>query len=135
MASEILAGLMSNQLVTHKAHHDIESFVWVLCYSIIRKFSQTADPAMKKKVKTFFHSTFGRADLSAIRTSRLSREPLLLRQQFESSLSAPMCTLLHSLDEYLWAQQSPNPSRRVYLTHKMIIDELTRTISDIARVS
>jgi hypothetical protein len=134
MAFQILDGILFNESVVHEAHHDIESFVWVMCYSICRQLltfkSLTKDK--KKELTSFFHNTFGRVDLNTIRSSRGVRAPLEIRRRFAESLSSPLVFLLKRLDGHV--QRHHLTESPVLLTHEMILVEFDNTIGELQKL-
>jgi hypothetical protein len=134
MAFKLLDGILFNEDVVHETHHDIESFVWVLCYSICRRLltSQSFTQVKKKAITSFFHNAFGRVDLSAVRNSRGVRAPLEIPRRFSEFLSPPMILLLKNLDEHIQHQHLTKTP--IFVTHEMILVELDNTISALRNV-
>jgi len=60
MAQEILLQAAKGKTVTHKMKHDVESFIWVFCYCVMRNLyvqasqqCQHRDPAVRAEGKEF----------------------------------------------------------------------------------
>jgi hypothetical protein len=69
MAAEILQAIFTENPIEHEPRHDIESFIYVLAYSVTRRAvleSQPLDESLRKKLHLFFYSTFGRMKLGPL---------------------------------------------------------------------
>lgn len=93
MAIEVLKAIAREQSIQQEVRHDVESFVWVLCYVLARRLVYQTLPSkiksthklkgstaeLDKELKTAledFHSNFGRGRLTSILTSRNSLEAI-----------------------------------------------------------
>ncbi|TDL20615.1 hypothetical protein BD410DRAFT_899351 [Rickenella mellea] len=137
MAVEILDGIIYHSTVTHHAHHDIESFIWVLCYSISRQMDEVSrrsqQPSeLRKSIRSFFFSRFGRVDLDAILNSRSSRNPLYLGWKVfkDGFFSVPMIKLFEDLDGHVQLSHL-RQERAERLTHDMILARFDQTVEKL----
>ena len=101
MAVQVIAALINEQPIQQEVRHDIESFVWVLCYVTARRLVYQTLPskisALEEKTKNKsdemdaeleqlksdrtqafnnFHNYFGRTSLDRIETIRKSLQPI-----------------------------------------------------------
>ena len=90
MAQEILLQAAKGKTVTHKMKHDVESFIWVFCYCVMRNLyvqaSQHKDGAVQAERKSFrdiFSGAFSQAKLDEIALARVWASPALDFFQFE----------------------------------------------------
>lgn len=104
MAFEIVQAMHFRTKITHEVHHDLESFVWVLCYSVGRRFVTQPPVNMKKdrreQLRDFLHEHFGRLLLFQICLSRNSVciGPLSITDKFPELFSEPLRELFASLN-------------------------------------
>lgn len=81
MAIDILQAIVKNKSIEHTVEHDMESFVWVLAYAIMRKIikvteaPETAKNPYRQQIVTDFHQSFGRLSVLDIASSRKSFGP------------------------------------------------------------
>ncbi|KAG9219390.1 hypothetical protein CCMSSC00406_0005284 [Pleurotus cornucopiae] len=132
MAAELLEAIVyANLKVKHEAHHDLESFVWVLAYVISRSVNERTDlpTEQRKQLKTHFVKSFGYHGVYDIHTSRLSCKPLSTRGAFGDLLPRPMITLLTGLKKTVRAhfdrveeEEEEDPVH--VLTHDDLLDLL-----------
>ena len=93
MALDILKAMDSETPIAHLVCHDIESFIWMLCYSVGRRFVCDPPASFTKKRKDdlwkFFNGRFGRSELSTIVLSRGSSTsgPLSITTKFPELFS------------------------------------------------
>ena len=117
MAAEILQAILTENPIVHEPRHDIESFIYVIAYSLTRRAvleSQSLDDNLRKSLHLFLYSTFGRMKLDDIWTSRRGQGPLTICFRFPGLVSAPMAELLK------W---NPKP-----LTHSYVLSALDEAI-------
>ncbi|KAJ8522305.1 hypothetical protein ONZ45_g1107 [Pleurotus djamor] len=82
MATELVKGLEEGRKVEHEAHHDIESFIWVLAYALARRMLNNSNlnkelsTQTKVKVSQFFASAWGSASLTAAYQAKRAQTPL-----------------------------------------------------------
>ncbi len=74
MATEILESSAEGP-VTHASHHDLESFVWVLGYCVLRKMNRLADLVESKSIyataQTLLERSFGKVNVIDILDQRI----------------------------------------------------------------
>ena len=131
MAAEILQAILTENPIKHEPRHDIESFIYVLAYSVTRRAvlgSQPLDESLRKKLHLFFYSTFGRMKLDDIWTSRRGQGPLTIRFRFPSLVIAPMAELLDNLDAWLTQSRLPLEWNPKTLTHTYVLSALDKAI-------
>jgi hypothetical protein len=131
MAAEILQAILTKDPIEHEPRHDIESFIYVLAYSVTRRAvleSQRLDEDMRKDLHLFFYSTFGRMKLDDIWTSRRGQGPLTVRFRFRSLVSAPIAELFHQLDACLTQSRLPSEWNPKPLTHAYVLSVLDKAI-------
>jgi hypothetical protein len=135
MAAEILQAILTENPIEHEPRHDIESFIYVLAYSVTRRAvleSQRLDESTRMKLHLFFYSTFGRMKLDDIWTSRRGQGPLTLRFRFPSLVSAPVSELLENLDAWLTQSRLPSEWNPKPLTHTYVLSALDKAIRKMA---
>ena len=131
MAAEILQAILTGNPIEHEPRHDIESFIYVLAYSVTRRAvleSQPLDDSLRKNLHLFFSSTFGRMKLDDIWTSRRGQGPLTIRFRFPSLVTAPMAELFHNLDEWLTHSRLSSKWNPKSLTHTYMLSLLDEAI-------
>ncbi|KAF8802214.1 hypothetical protein BYT27DRAFT_7261321 [Phlegmacium glaucopus] len=130
-AAPILRAIVTKKGIEHEPRHDIESFIYVLAYSLARRAvleSRSLDGEMRKNLHEFFYSTFGRMKLYDIWTSRKGQEPLSIHDLFPTLISAPMVELLHNLDNWLTRSKLPSEWNPEPLTHTYVLSVLDKAI-------
>ncbi|SRR6266545_1550539 len=135
MAAEILQAILTENPIEHDPRHDIESFIYVLAYSVTRKAvleSRSLDERMRKKFHSFFYSTFGRMKLDDIWTSRRGQGPLTVHLRFPSLVTVPMAELLNDLDAWLTQSRLPLEWNPKALTHTYVLSVLDKAIRKMA---
>ncbi|ETW80096.1 hypothetical protein HETIRDRAFT_419686 [Heterobasidion irregulare TC 32-1] len=79
MAIELLSamGKGKGHEIKHAHHHDIESFIWVIAYSVLRKlvFNNIATQAEMTALKSYFRRSFGGLTANAIMDNRTNALP------------------------------------------------------------
>ena len=131
MAAEILQAILTENPIVHEPRHDIESFIYVIAYSLTRRVvleSQSLDDNLRKSLHLFFYSTFGRMKLDDIWTSRRGQGPLTIRFRFPGLVSAPMAELLDNLDGWLTQSRLPLKWNPKPLTHSYVLSALDEAI-------
>ena len=131
MAAEILQAILTENPIEHEPRHDIESFIYVLAYSVTRRAvleSQPLDDSLRKRLHSFFYSTFGRMKLDDIWTSRRGQGPLTIRFRFPNPVTAPMAELLDNLDGWLTQSRLPLKWNPKPLTHTYLLSVLDEAI-------
>ena len=131
MAAEILQAILTENPIEHEPRHDIESFIYVLAYSLTRRAvldSQSLDDELRKSLRLFFYSTFGRMKLDDIWTSRRGQGPLTIRFRFPSLITPPVAELLDELDIWLTQSRLPLKFNPKPLTHNYVLSALDEAI-------
>jgi len=86
VAVEILEAIMKRVPIKHETRHDIESFIYVIAYGVVRRAvlrSRTLDKTTRERLHAFFHSNFGRMKLDDISNSRRGRTSVFLAIGFQ----------------------------------------------------
>jgi hypothetical protein len=133
MAIGILQAIVERKTIVHQVHHDLESFVWVMCYSINRRLvldSNRLSADERADLHKFFHGNFGRMDMDSIAVTRQALQPLRFPHRFPNLLSEPMTSLYDSLYDHL--QLSVLRKDPVFLTHDVLLTEFDRIIHIIS---
>ncbi|KAJ8481138.1 hypothetical protein ONZ45_g15400 [Pleurotus djamor] len=129
MAISLVNGLVSNIVVEHVVHHDVESFIWVLAYAAARLVfnnSHLSDVTQTKQaVSLFFASAWGPASLTAILNAKRSLQALLPPTQITHLFPDPLLHLLHTLHDFFHDQLKVFASRPP-LTHDELLVELDK---------
>ncbi|KAJ8522304.1 hypothetical protein ONZ45_g1106 [Pleurotus djamor] len=131
MAISLVNGLVSNIVVEHVVHHDVESFIWVLAYAAARLMfnnSHLSDVTQTKQaVSLFFASAWGPASLTAILNAKRSLQALLPPTQITHLFPDPLLHLLHTLHDFFHDQLKVFASRPP-LTHDELLVELDKCV-------
>lgn len=105
MALEILHALINETQISHKVHHDLESFAWVIAYSFRRFYASTKKRPANLDVDEYdaflqhFRESFGRSRITDMSLSRSSSSRNPLTTQVAPRLfSAPVLKLFVMLD-------------------------------------
>ncbi|EIM90644.1 uncharacterized protein STEHIDRAFT_152356 [Stereum hirsutum FP-91666 SS1] len=154
MAIEILDAIVDERPIEYSIEHDIESFIWVLAYAVMRKSlkvteaSEAAKHSGRKQLDADFKQSFGSLPIAEIALSRRNAGPFDFiindKQKFLSPyLSGPLRDLLVFLqttirDKFhapvvesirtVYRRGGVRPPETVVLTHAWLIDYLDDTI-------
>ncbi|KIM34930.1 hypothetical protein M413DRAFT_32912 [Hebeloma cylindrosporum] len=104
MAVDILQAIILETSVTHEPQHDIESFIYVLAYSVASKailHSGDLDTNTRKELLSLFYSNFGRMTFREIWNSKRGRGPFTVRLDVPDIMSVPMVRLMDVLETFL----------------------------------
>ncbi|KDR76948.1 hypothetical protein GALMADRAFT_246089 [Galerina marginata CBS 339.88] len=133
MAVELLEAIMNRVSIKHETRHDIESFIYVLAYAVIKRAvlrSRTLDETTPDRLHTFFYSNFGRMTLDDISTSRRGRTPLLFGGRFPDLVSEPLAKLMSNLDVWL-LRTNPMLANPEPFTYTYFLSELDAAIAQL----
>ncbi|EED80724.1 predicted protein [Postia placenta Mad-698-R] len=159
MALDILRA--GNGSIEHTACHDVESFIWVLGYCVLRKLVNTLkdkvprrDPG-RKAVEEAFHDAFGHNNVRSVLKSRVAclpltwlaaRKPQETLSSIKGNVSILMAILFNDLRFVLPIQEEADPhvekvrralgypattSPKPPLTHAILREMLDTTIKNI----
>jgi hypothetical protein len=106
----------------HHAHHDIESFYWLLVYVVLRNTDHNLDRLMCSRIFDS-HSKQGKAAAKAKRIW-LKEQSLKLEIRF----NAPLNKILHDLTTLVRNQVENGPATPTLLTHQAFLDVLDRAL-------
>lgn len=85
MALDLLEGIQSRQPVVHTMEHDLESFVWVMAYAVLRKLVDTASAigalAESRVLYQSFQDGFGELRLESLIQARELALPFRFRRK------------------------------------------------------
>ncbi|OCH84382.1 hypothetical protein OBBRIDRAFT_839738 [Obba rivulosa] len=117
--------------------HDIESFLWVLCYTILRRLAETRDPNMEDTqsvAKDLYSRFFGHVKLASLSAARTGQGPFSMTKlpPIERALSVPMFQLLIRLRN-MWTKaqvvDSESAGAPFELTHQVVQAALDEAIA------
>ncbi|KIM34927.1 hypothetical protein M413DRAFT_32910 [Hebeloma cylindrosporum] len=131
MAADILQAIYMGTSIQHEPKHDIESFIYVLAYSVARKAvigPTNLDTDQKKQLQSHFHHNFGRMTLFDILASRKGYMPLSVRDYFPGIMSPPMVRLMAVLATFLLDSASTEIRQGKPLTHESVLSALDDAI-------
>lgn len=141
MAIEILKAIFYKKECSHQKHHDIESFLWVLCYALTKHtidelatLNHQDDLAIVKRI---FAEAFGHASLRTIITSRQGGQPAdLFEYEDGKYVSPPVGEFLRDLRTLAFnngasGHLSEEASRGRRLTHSALFERLESTIQQL----
>ncbi|KAF8589552.1 hypothetical protein K439DRAFT_1657964 [Ramaria rubella] len=98
MAYRIVTAIQSNQTIIHAVHHDIEAFIWVFYYSLLRGLLATLKGERHTKIQEIFIFLFGHMRLDSIRRARHGASGLTWLTDF---FPKPLLDLFSELEHYL----------------------------------
>ena len=143
MACKILSP-QGTQRIVHSATHDVESFIWVLSFCVMRNvqlraINKTAPDdvhAECKAFRTIFRRAFGRETLDDIANERQSGSRALtfpadpkVGRIIANFMSSPLCGLFFDLQILVHAAQAPaNPE---ILTHDALLAVVDKAITSL----
>ncbi|TFY69864.1 hypothetical protein EVG20_g2969 [Dentipellis fragilis] len=139
MAWEVLTALGADQEIERDAHHDVESFVWVLAYSIMRLAAMkmrkdvTVPEAATSAFEDHLKHCFSPADCIVIAALRHSAQPLFWVQQaiYEDATRQISQPLVHLFEELLSDCSDFmhfNKQKRIRMTHDRLLALLDASI-------
>jgi hypothetical protein len=133
MAYEVLEAIYKNKPITQDCHHDIESFIWVLCYSIGRRWVTNPgkmDKARHDTLSNFFHYNFGRVMVHTILLARIGLSgPLDIAESYPEIVSPPLVPLFRDLRGLIYAAHSPNEA--IPLSYEQVFWSLEKAIEEL----
>jgi hypothetical protein len=133
MAVEILEAIMKRVPIKHETRHDIESFIYVLAYGVVKRTilrSRTLDKTTRDRLHIFFYSNFGRMKLDEISNSRRGRTPVFFGDRFPDLVSKPMAKLMRNLEVWL-LQTNPDLEEPKPFTYTYFLSELDAAIAQL----
>jgi len=133
MAVEILEAIMKRVPIKHETRHDIESFIYVLAYGVVRRAvlrSRTLDKTTRERLHAFFYTNFGRMKLDDISNSRRGRTPVFFGDRFPDLVSEPMAKLMSNLEVWL-LQTNPKLEKPKPFTYTYFLSELDAAIAQL----
>lgn len=137
MAYEVLEAIYAERTIVQDCQHDIESFIWVLSYSIGRRWvtkSGRMDHTRHQKFREFFHHNFGCVTLATILATRSGLSgPLDIAESYPEIVSPPLIPLFSHLRGLVYSAHSPPdaPNVAVTLTYDSVLNLLTKTIEEL----
>ncbi|TFY69877.1 hypothetical protein EVG20_g2973 [Dentipellis fragilis] len=152
---EILTALHVKGKIRRQAHHDVESFVWVLAYSVMRlvaermKADYTVPQDAIHEFQDLFENCFTPLSALAIANNRRAAQPLAWtchdqtiepdddgRRVYEDAIrqmSKPLIDLFDGLVDDIWASTHPKSGMRTYLTHDKLQSRLDYSIAQLEK--
>ncbi len=152
MAIEKLAAVDGQPGVSEtddKLHYDLESFIWVFAYTVMRRLmaEKRLDAASTKRIHKWFKECFCSLSISTIISNRTARIPLQLPISIgDDILPQPIQDLSTQLAQMVQYNQSADKyaklakkGRKVVvlverLTHQSLIEAIEFTISELRSV-
>jgi hypothetical protein len=144
MAQEILLQAAKGKTVTHKMKHDVESFIWVFCYCVMRNLyvqvSPDKDPAVRAERKEFrklFSEAFSQTNPRQIALARAWISPALDFVRFEKvgSMTEKFMsqTLVDSFNALQRLVQITQGNMGQDLTHELLlqVEEINNAIASL----
>ncbi|KAF8589250.1 hypothetical protein K439DRAFT_1658060 [Ramaria rubella] len=133
MAYGILEAIHYEEKIIHAVHHDLEAFIWVFYYSLLRGLlrPKTFRGETRDKIQKIFMSLFGHMQLDSIRQARLGRAGLGLKR-LTDYFQKPLLELFLALE--IWLGRSHSLEDAQYLTHD-ILGQLFQTAIDGLKAS
>ena len=139
MAVEILRATSTQSPVQHQIHHDIESVVWVLAYSILRRcavppLSLAVTVQQLAALKGFFQSLFGHSTTESIVRARTGADPLLIENDSQGRVSNDLRLLCEELWLVMHNHGSFNSGKNpkyTPLTYELVLEPLKEAIESI----
>ena len=113
------------------------SLIWVLCYSLGRRFVSNPSVGLSKKrkddLREFFNDRFGRLKLSMIILSRdrSTSGPLSITEQFPELFLEPLAQLLATLNRKVIQSFLADPGDPQLLTYGIIFQLLDAAIGSL----
>ena len=137
MAQEILLQT-SKTPVTHEVKHDVESFIWVFCYCIMRNLyvqvSQHKDAgvqAERKEFRKLFSEAFSQRNPALARgwTSPALRFPIVADESIiEKFMSQTLVDVVAALQRLVQITQA-NIGQD--LTHELLLEQINKAIASL----
>ncbi|KAF9491305.1 hypothetical protein BDN71DRAFT_1592346 [Pleurotus eryngii] len=139
-------GTPSAASFTDQVNHDLESFIWVFAYTVMRQLiiEKRLDSDSRKHIRKWFKECFCSLSIATIISNRIARIPLKLPISIDNDvLPDPIQDLLVWLDERVQYNQPANDrlakfkyqGRNVILidrplTHELLLDPIETVISE-----
>ncbi|KAF8588773.1 hypothetical protein K439DRAFT_1629360 [Ramaria rubella] len=130
MASPLLEALAHENPVTHRVQHDLESFIWVLCYSLLRGWMFKGPSPRRTRSRTAFKVLFGHITINSIFAVRLGGTKAGMHI-IDPDLSTPLKSLFVALNNCLHGSRMDPPDPQRLLTHSSLIGMLETAITTI----
>jgi hypothetical protein len=139
MAAEVLDAICGGRQIVQDSHHDIESFIWVLCYSVGRRWVCKPSVTMQEKryqeLCKFFHGAFGHLELGTILSKRNGSlgGPLDIVDRYPEIVSQPLHLLFQNLKAQVYAAHAPPGIAGfplVRLTYEKVLESLDKAIQE-----
>lgn len=146
MAIEKLTAVDGQLSVSDQVHHNLESFIWVFAYTVMRRIMAETrlDPASTIHIHEWFEECFCSLSISTILSNRAARIPLQLPVAIDNDiLPQPIKDFFAQLSQMVQYNQSADyyeelakKGRRVVvlvqrLTHQFLIESIDFTISEL----
>ncbi|KAH9942890.1 hypothetical protein B0H21DRAFT_810613 [Amylocystis lapponica] len=137
MALALLFAIKTNTTITHKVHHDLESFVWVFSYSIGMHFVSNGRDSMPedrhRMFRNVFYDNFGQPTLPQILSARGNIfGSLTVGQQFPELFSEPFAILLESLNVIIFRSLLQSRARPQFYDQEALTYDILSQLLDEA---
>ncbi|TFY69861.1 hypothetical protein EVG20_g2966 [Dentipellis fragilis] len=145
MAWEVLCAIASGEEIERRPHHDVESFVWVLAYSVMRlvatkmRKDTTVSSKALSNFQKYFKDCFSPGSARTISAARLSLFPLTwtcesLYEDATRQISQTLANLFEELSSTIYMSANPVPKHRIYMTHDKLLNLLDAAIEELETV-
>jgi hypothetical protein len=135
--------ILLNEGVVHAAAHDVESFIWVFSYCVMRNLLIHASKHPQKEVKDqcpefrrLFTAAFAQTTFQNIEMARSQKSPALtfpkhgnVNSIIESFMSASLLNLFVGFRRLIYIVE--NPDGGVQLTHDQLLEIVDQAIESL----
>ena len=129
--------------VVHEAAHDVESFIWVFSYCVMRSLLICASKQPEQEIKNqsrefrqLFSAAFAQTTFKKIESARSHKSPALTFPEdedvngiIESFMSKSLVDLFIDLRRIIYIAE--NPDGGVQLTHDQLLDVVDKAIGSL----
>src|SRR3977135_1123493 len=130
MAYDLLKAMRLKETINHQDHHDLESFIWVLHYSILRHLVGLGGVTSRQSVRDFFIQVFGHMHLRTIMASRYNGLGDFV-MEIKGDISPPLEKLLGALDMAIMSSRPRPGAEHSNLTYDVLFTFLDRAIVEM----
>jgi len=137
------AAILLQRGVVHEANHDIESFIWVFSYCVMRNLlirsSNQPNPELKGQCKDFreeFALVFAQTTFKKIETMRNHKSPALtfpenpaVNRIIESFMSESLLNLFLDLQDLIYSAHKRRNAAP--LTHDQLLEVINTAINSL----
>lgn len=146
MAQEIVLQVSENRPVTHEVKHDVESFIWVFSYCVMRRLYLLAfrhkEPAVRAQRKNFrkiFSGAFSQTSPDQIALARVWISPALhfplngtVASIIENLMNQTLIDVFEALRRLVQTAQADVENN---LTHELLLEVVNKAIESLAQAA